>query len=146
MEPVERTLTHHPFLAGLDRRCLGQLAGLASRKSFPAHQMIFHEGDPANECYLIVKGKVGVETALLGCDGIVIQTLGPGEVLGWSWLLPPHEYHYSARALEPTEVVALDGRALRGRCDADHDLGAGCTISALRKDGPLPLSRAGTEP
>jgi CRP-like cAMP-binding protein len=123
MEPLERTLAQHPFLARLDRRCLGQLAGLASRKSFPAHQMIFHEGDPANECYLIGKGKVGIETALLGCDGIVIQTLGPGEVLGWSWLLPPHQLHYSARALEATEVVVLDGRALRARCEEDHDLG-----------------------
>jgi CRP-like cAMP-binding protein len=60
---------------------------------------------------------------LPGCNDIVIQTLGPGEVLGWSWLLPPHEFHYSARALEATEVVALDGRALRSRCDQDHDLG-----------------------
>ena len=123
METPERTLAHHPFLAGLDRRCLGQLARLASPKSFPAHHVIFHEGDPANECYLICEGKVGIETALLGCDGIVIQTLGPGEVLGWSWLLPPHECHYSARALEATEAVALDGRALRKRCEEDHDLG-----------------------
>jgi CRP-like cAMP-binding protein len=44
-------------------------------------------------------------------------------VLGWSWLLPPYEYHHSARALEVTEVVALDGKALRERCEADHDLG-----------------------
>jgi CRP/FNR family transcriptional regulator, cyclic AMP receptor protein len=123
MESLERTLAQHPFLAGLSQRSLRQLAGLASPKSFPAHQMIFHEGEPANECYLICKGKAGIETALLGCQDIVIQTLGPGEVLGWSWLLPPHEYHYGARALEATEAVALDGKALRRRCDEDHDLG-----------------------
>jgi hypothetical protein len=50
----------------------------------------------------------------------VVQALGPGEVLGWSWLLPPYEWHYSARAAEPTDVVALDGKALRARCEADH--------------------------
>ena len=123
MEPLERTLAQHPFLAGLDRRCLRELAGLASPRSFEPHQMIFHEGNPANECYLVCRGKVGIETALLGCEAIVIQTLGAGDVVGWSWLLPPYEWHYNARALEPTEVIALDGKALRGRCEEDHDLG-----------------------
>jgi len=123
MESLKQTLAQHPFLAGLDHRYLGQLAGLASNKKFEALQMIFHEGDPANECYLICKGKVGVETVLLGCAGIQIETLGAGEVLGWSWLLPPYELHYSARAIESTQVVALDGKALRTRCEEDHDLG-----------------------
>ena len=53
----------------------------------------------------------------------MVQALGPGEVLGWSWLLPPYEWHYSARAAEPTDVVALDGKALRARCEEDHGLG-----------------------
>jgi CRP-like cAMP-binding protein len=123
MELLDRTLAEHPFLAGLDRRYARQLAGLASPKSFGAHQMIFYEGQPANEFYLICKGKVALETAVLGCESIVIQALGPGEVLGWSWLLPPYQWHYSARAAEPTDVVALDGEALRARCEEDHDLG-----------------------
>jgi CRP-like cAMP-binding protein len=107
----------------MDERCLGPLAGLASPKSFEAGQIIFHEGDPARECYLICKGKVAIETAMMGCGGIQIETLGEGEVLGWSWLLPPYELHYSARAMEPTQAIALDGKALRGRCEQDHDLG-----------------------
>jgi CRP-like cAMP-binding protein len=123
MESLDRTLAQHPFLAGLDRRYARQLAGLASRKSFGAHQAIFYEGQPANELYLICKGKVALETAVLGCESIVIQALGPGEVLGWSWLLPPYQWHYSARAAEPADVVALDGEALRARCEEDHDLG-----------------------
>jgi CRP-like cAMP-binding protein len=123
MESLERPLTQHAFLAGLDRRFLRQLAGLASGKSFKVQQMIFHEGGQANELYLIVKGKVAIETALLGCDAVQVQTLGEGEVLGWSWLLPPYQWHYSARAVEPTQAIALDGAALRTLCERDHDLG-----------------------
>jgi CRP-like cAMP-binding protein len=123
MEPLERLLAQHPFLAGLDRRHLAQLARLASPKSFHALQKIFDEGDAANELYLICKGKVAIETVLLGCDAIQIQTLGEGEVLGWSWLLPPYRWHYSARATEPTQVIALDGATLRKLCEQDHDLG-----------------------
>jgi CRP-like cAMP-binding protein len=59
----------------------------------------------------------------LGCDGIRIETLGAGEVLGWSWILPPYTLHYSARALEPTEVIALDGKALVALFEKDHDFG-----------------------
>jgi CRP-like cAMP-binding protein len=123
MESLERTLAQHSFLAGLDRRHLRPLLGLASLKGFKAFETIFQEGKPANTLYLIARGKVQVETPLLGCEAVPIQTLGAGEVLGWSWLLPPYEYHYSARAVEPTEAIALDGRALRGRCEEDHDLG-----------------------
>jgi CRP-like cAMP-binding protein len=123
METFERPLTQHAFLAGLDRRHLHRLAGLASNKTFKAQQMIFHEGGQANELYLICKGKVAIETALLGCDAVQIQTLGEGDVLGWSWLLPPYQWHYSARAVEPTQVIALDGAALRTLCEQDHDLG-----------------------
>ncbi len=123
MESLEQSLAQHAFLAGLDRRHLRQLAGLASYESFPALRMVFDEGAPANELYLICKGKVAIETALLGCDAIQIQTLGEGEVLGWSWLLPPYQWHYSARTLEPTQVIALNGAALRTLCEKDHDLG-----------------------
>jgi CRP-like cAMP-binding protein len=119
MESLERTLAQQPFLAGLDRRHLRLLTGLASQKRFD----VFYEGQPANEFYLVCRAKVGIETAVLGCEAIVIQTQSPGDVVGWSWLLPPYEWHYSARALELTEVIALDGKALRGRCEEDHDLG-----------------------
>jgi CRP/FNR family cyclic AMP-dependent transcriptional regulator len=123
MQSLEQALAEHPFLAGLDRRYLGQLTAHATCKKFEAHEVIFHEGQPAKEWYLICQGKVGIETALLGCDRIRIDSLGPGEVLGWSWILPPYELHYSASALQPTEVIALDGKELVALFEKDHDLG-----------------------
>lgn len=123
MQSVEQALAQHPFLAGLDNRYLGRLATHATIKRFEAQQMIFHEGTPAREWYLICQGKVGIETALMGCAGICIDQLGPGEVLGWSWILPPYELHYDARALESTEVIALDGKPLVALFEKDHDLG-----------------------
>jgi CRP-like cAMP-binding protein len=123
MEPLERALAQHPFLADLDRRYLQRLVRFASKKSFKALQMIFHEGEEANECYLICDGRVALEMPILGCDAIRVQDVAEGEVLGWSWLLPPYHWHFSARAIAPTQVIALDGRALRTRFEEDHDLG-----------------------
>ena len=123
MESLERALAQHPFLADLDRRYLQRLVRFASKRSFKALQMLFHEGDEANECYLICEGRVALEMPMLGCDAIRIQDVAEGEVLGWSWLVPPYQWHFSARAVTPTQVIALDGRALRSRFEEDHDLG-----------------------
>ena len=54
---------------------------------------------------------------------VVIETLGPGEVLGWSWLFPPYRWHFDAQAVEPVRAVALDGGCLRGKCEEDPRLG-----------------------
>ncbi len=53
----------------------------------------------------------------------MISTLGEGAVVGWSWLFPPHRWSFDARALEQVRAVAFDGGCLRGKCDADHELG-----------------------
>jgi CRP-like cAMP-binding protein len=53
----------------------------------------------------------------------MIQTIEKGEILGWSWLIPPHTWHFDARALEPIRALAIDGKCLRAKCEANHDLG-----------------------
>jgi hypothetical protein len=56
-------------------------------------------------------------------EPIVVQTLEAGDVLGWSWLVPPYEWRFHARALETTLAIALDGKCLRTKCEQNHDLG-----------------------
>ena len=54
---------------------------------------------------------------------MIIQTLAAGEALGWSWLFPPFEWHFGARAVEPAEVVAFEAAILRDRANEDHEFG-----------------------
>ena len=54
---------------------------------------------------------------------IIIQTLDEGDVLGWSWLFPPYRWMSSAKAIELTRAIALDGKCLRGKSEEDHDFG-----------------------
>jgi CRP-like cAMP-binding protein len=123
VESLERVLAQYSFFKGLDERHLRQLAECASHKRFNASQVIFHEGGDADQCYLIQQGLVAIETPMLGCEAIQVEALGEGEIVGWSWLLPPYHWHFTARAIEPTQAIALDGKALRARCDQDHSLG-----------------------
>jgi hypothetical protein len=52
-----------------------------------------------------------------------IQTVGTGEPVGWSWMVPPHRWQFDARVLEPTGAIVFDGKALREQCERDHELG-----------------------
>src|SRR5947207_2959185 len=119
MKTLEPILSEHPFFEGLDSRYLPLIVSCASNVRFDAGEFIFREGEEANQFYLIREGKVAVEVRDAGSE-IPIQTLQEGEILGWSWLIPPYRWRFDARALEPVRAFALDGRCLRTKCEADH--------------------------
>ena len=123
METLKGILAGHPFLSGLGDRHLDLLVGCASNVRFDEGQFILREGEEANQFYLIRHGKVALEVSALGRGPIIILTLGEGEVLGWSWLVPPYRWRFDARAVELTRAIVLDGRCLRTKSEEDHDLG-----------------------
>jgi CRP-like cAMP-binding protein len=123
METLERILAAHPFFGGLPASHLALLTGCASNVRFAAGQFLFHAGAAANEFFLVREGRIALEVAPPGRTPLAVQTLGAGEILGWSWLVPPYHWLYDARALEPSRAIALDGKCLRTKCEADHDLG-----------------------
>jgi len=123
METLEPVLAEHAFLRGLEPRHLKILVGCASNVRFNAGQFLFHEGEEANQFYMIRQGKVAVEIHGAKLGSIVVQTIGEGEVLGWSWLIPPYRWRFDARALELTRAIALDGKCLRTKSEEDHSLG-----------------------
>jgi CRP/FNR family transcriptional regulator, cyclic AMP receptor protein len=123
METLEPILGEHPFSRDLEKRYLELLVGCAANVRFDAGQFLFREGDEANQFYLIRHGVVAVEI-FAGVSGqITVTTIGEGDVLGWSWLFPPYRWKFDARAVELTRAIALDGKCLRMKCEADHDLG-----------------------
>ena len=123
METLERILIEHPFFAGMKEEHMDLLVGCASNVRFDAGQFILREGQEANSFYLLRQGKVALEIYAPDRGSITIQTLGAGEILGWSWLVPPYHWRLDARAIELTRAIALDGKCLREKCEKDHHLG-----------------------
>jgi CRP-like cAMP-binding protein len=113
----------HPFLAGMNRRQLTLLTDCAMAVQFKKGQVIFHEGELANRFYLIETGKVILESSGRSGDPVVIDTIGAGDLLGWSWLFPPHTWNFTARAVEATTAIFFYGTILREYCEEDHSLG-----------------------
>jgi len=123
METLERILAEHPFFRDLERPWLQLLAGCASNSRFAAGAWLFREGEEANAFYLIRQGTVALEIVAPQRPPIRVATAEEGEVLGWSWLVPPYHWHLDARVIQQTRAITLDGRCLRAKCEENHDLG-----------------------
>ncbi len=116
-------IAQQPFLKGLSVHQLQVLADSAMEIQFESGQWILRQGDPANRFYLILEGKVLLESEVKERNVIPIKTIGPGDDLGWSWLFPPYYLRLSARALEPVKAIFFYGTRLRQQCEEDHELG-----------------------
>ena len=123
MRTLEGVLAGHPFFSRMDPRYLELAVGCAANVRFNAGELIFRQGHEAEHFYLIRAGRVALEIHVPGRGGLTIQTLGAGEVLGWSWLVPPYNWRFDGRAAEVTRAIVFDGKCLRGKCDEDHELG-----------------------
>ncbi len=116
-------LAQHPAFRGLSAEQVAQVASYARLSQFAPGQRVFEHDTRAEEFYIVRQGKVTVEIPALAGEPLVIQTLGDGSLLGWSWMLPPYQWSFDARAASPTTVIAVDGVKLRAACEADPRLG-----------------------
>lgn len=119
----EEILSRHPVFAGFDGATLALLAGCARNEHVNAGAIIYFEGDPADRLYLIRHGDVAVEIGTPERDPIIVETLHPDDILGWSWMVPPYRHMSQARATTDLRVVSLDGACLRRKCDDNPALG-----------------------
>jgi CRP/FNR family cyclic AMP-dependent transcriptional regulator len=120
---TEGCLKPHPFVDGCSCEFLNHLEEFAREVDFKAGETILREGDYADRFYLICEGSVSLESALNGSPAITLQTLGAGEVLGWSWLYAPYQWHFTARAITRCHAVELNAASLLVRAEEDPVFG-----------------------
>jgi CRP-like cAMP-binding protein len=120
---IVRALAAHPFLHGMSEAHLEQVASCTQVITVTVGQHLGRERETANAFYLLQTGRVAIEVHSPQKGSVRIQTIGPGEIVGWSWLVPPHRWQFDARVVETIQALALDARSLRARCEQDHELG-----------------------
>lgn len=116
------TLPEHPLFAGLALEFRQILAECGMRADFEAGDKVLEAGEPASGFYLVIRGSIDLETPGQRKPSRV-QTLGAGDILGWSWLFPPYYWHFNALAREPVRTIFFYGSRLRQQCDRNHDFG-----------------------
>jgi CRP-like cAMP-binding protein len=117
---LKKLVAAHPFLAGVKPSVRQPFCQCASLQQFDQGQQLFCEGGEADRFYLINNGQVVLEAFVPGRGMVTIQAIGPGEALGWSWLFPPHQWHFSATAVKPTQAIAFPAKFLREKAQQNH--------------------------
>jgi CRP-like cAMP-binding protein len=120
---LDKIIAEHPFFADLESDYTALLVSCAANVRYGAGEYMLREGEEANQFYLIRQGQVAIEISPPQKRAIVVDTIGEGEILGWSWLLPPYHWKFYARATDAVRAIALDGKCLRTKCEQNHDLG-----------------------
>ena len=123
MQTIDELLEEIDVFRGLSDEHLDLIAGCALNRVFSAGDALLTENERANTFFAIRHGTVALETYVPQRGAVTVETLHGGDVLGWSWLFPPHRTMFDARALGVVRTVAFDGACLRGKCEADPALG-----------------------
>jgi CRP-like cAMP-binding protein len=123
MHTLAELLGETPVFERLDAPTLELVAGCARNEAFPQGRLIVAEGDPADTFLLVRRGRIALELHAPGRGPLVIETIEPGEVVGWSWLFPPYRWHLAVRAVDDVGAISFDGACLRRKIEDDPRLG-----------------------
>lgn len=113
----------HSFLKALAPDQAEALSLLATPVEFGPGEIIFHQREVADGFYLIEKGEVILEYEVPGKRRLQIQKIGPGELLGLSWLFEPYRWEFSAAAISHVTARFLCAADVRKQCEQDPTLG-----------------------
>ncbi|HYA71424.1 MAG TPA: cyclic nucleotide-binding domain-containing protein [Thermoplasmata archaeon] len=112
-EAIADRVMRHPFFSGMDPTLVCAMAAKAEERTYDVGEMLVREGRPAEEFFLVLDGKVALEIGGADRAVITVETIGRGELLGWSWLVPPYHWRFDARATKPTQVIAIHAATAR---------------------------------
>jgi len=123
MTELAGRVSAQPFFAGLPPAMILQLCAYGEPVTLQADRRVFFEGETAERFWLLESGTVALGLHVPGHGDQIVETVGAGAVLGWSWLYPPYRWQFGAVTRSPVTGIAFDAAALRERCDADPALG-----------------------
>lgn len=99
-----------------------RLAALGTPRTFDLGERIFEEGQPADRFWIIRTGTVALDLTGRGDRRVAVELLGAGDLLGWSWMVPPRRWHMGAECTSPVRVFEFDAEQVRRVCDEDPAL------------------------
>jgi CRP-like cAMP-binding protein len=121
--PLSDLVAGLPLFSGLPGDAVSATARCARNVNFAPGDLLLSEGAPADTLFLIRRGLVSIEVHVPGEGARIVDRIGPGRLVGWSWMFPPYLWHFDARAVGPVGAVAIDGATLRTQAESDHTFG-----------------------
>ncbi len=107
-------LAELPLFANCSKKDLRHLAAVTRLQLIEPDQVLFEEGQPTREAYIVVAGRIIVRR-----KGRKVAELGPGEFVGELSLLLQRDHSATATAATSAEVLVLPQVGLR---EAIHEV------------------------
>jgi CRP-like cAMP-binding protein len=123
MKNIADELSEHPFFEDLDPDTIQFIAGCGMNAVYRPDELLAREGDSADQFFVVRKGRVALEMHSTERGVLQVETLDTGDVLGWSFLVPPYRWPVTARAVQVVHTIRMDGRCIRDKCSEDPRLG-----------------------
>jgi CRP-like cAMP-binding protein len=123
MQDLTTILTEQRFFEGMRQDLVHEVADCSHIVTANVDDYLIREGVSADHFCIIRSGRVSVEMVSPNRGSVRIQSVEAGDILGWSWFIPPYRYRFDGRTVKPSEVIYIDGKKLRGRCENNHELG-----------------------
>lgn len=120
---IREHIQNQSLLGGLPSSVIDELVDAATAQTHDTGTILFRYGDAASSFYVLTSGRVVMEVPAIQGPNLELHEIGPGELLGWSWLIAPYKWSFQARVRETSELIAFDGERIRARCEADHEFG-----------------------
>ena len=124
MTDLGQRLRRHPFVATMSDDHISTLEGCGlTHLSFEPGDKLVREGKVAEACFLIDRGDVALEMYVDRAESRTLQVVHAGEIVGWSWLIPPYRWNFQARVEVDSAFLEFDGRAVLEHCEQDSKFG-----------------------
>lgn len=120
---IVAALKDNSIFSALDPGEIEFLASAATAEHMEPGHVVFRHGERARDFFLILSGEVAIEIPAIEGPTLFLQHLKPGQVLGWSWLIPPYQWSFMARTEQPVDVIRFDGATVLERCESDAEFG-----------------------
>ena len=120
--PIEKLEKHEVFglLSPNEIKRLSAASGLATLKE---GNRIYSEGVPASHLFILIKGRVELKRPTKGGPGLLMDDLMPGGIFGVSSLMGSDRYLLNAECVEDSEILKIEGKALRSILDENPAVG-----------------------
>lgn len=120
---VRQIIANSQFFAGLNDAAIDFVAANARERKLAAGKVLFQQGERAEHFYLLLEGHVSLGIPALEGPALELQDIGPGQIAGWSWLLPPHLWSFQARAATAIRFLEFDGVTILAHCEEEPAFG-----------------------
>jgi len=118
---LDSALRQVPLFSQLPATALEALADSIGRRQLGSGEILFHQGEPGLECFVILAGQLEVITFVHG-DELRLDVYRPGQIIGEMALLDRSPRSATVRALEAADLVVLGEEAFKTLLSSNPEL------------------------